>query len=233
MSSPRNSYQPSSGAMLAKPCSCRKRSISSSGLTPASTLRKTFRTERSSKTIDELDCSAPIGRTLPPRLADWTVRKQTLPESPVTSTPSESRLPSIAVAVGSASASYSVHSLASPMTPSLQPSDTGRAPSSTWYSSCVPAGKRASSSATASTGGSPVCSGTASSTVKCEIWLALAPNHRWRTSQSARTPSSSCGRSPIVALLAVLEHEPEEAARRQREQVRQLADRREARPPEH
>ena len=42
----------------------RKRSSSSSGLTPGSTRRNAFSTSASSKTIDELDCSAPIGRTV-------------------------------------------------------------------------------------------------------------------------------------------------------------------------
>ena len=105
ISSPAKSYQPSSLAMFAKSCDCRKRSISSSGLGPGSTLRNTFRTERSSKTIDELDCSAPIARTLPPRLGELTVWKRTAPAPPLSSAPSAKRWPSSEVACGSTSAS--------------------------------------------------------------------------------------------------------------------------------
>src|SRR5689334_11335283 len=61
--------------------------------------------------------------------------------------------------------------------------------------------------------------------------LAFAPNQRCRTSQSARTCSSRAGSSAIG--VTVLQQEPVEAARRQREQVGQLADAREVRAPEH
>ena len=63
ISRPSYSYQPSSGAMCGKPRVERKRSSSSSGLTPGSTRRKTFSTCVSPNTTDELDCSTPIGRT--------------------------------------------------------------------------------------------------------------------------------------------------------------------------
>ena len=49
--------------MFAKPCSVRKRSISSSGLIPGSSRRKTLRISSSSNTTDVFDCSAPTGRT--------------------------------------------------------------------------------------------------------------------------------------------------------------------------
>ena len=49
--------------MFWKPCVVRKRSSSSSGLTPGSTRRNVFNTSSSSNTIDEFDCSTPIGRT--------------------------------------------------------------------------------------------------------------------------------------------------------------------------
>ena len=52
--SPSNAYQPASGAMFAKPCSVRKRSISSSGFSPGSRRRKTFSARASSSTIVEL-----------------------------------------------------------------------------------------------------------------------------------------------------------------------------------
>ena len=58
-----DSYQPASGAMCGKPRSVRKRSSSSSGLTPGSTRRNTFRISSSPNTIDEFDCSTPTGRT--------------------------------------------------------------------------------------------------------------------------------------------------------------------------
>ena len=62
--SPSYSYQPCSGAMFGNSCAVRKRSISSSGLIPGSSLRKTFSAIRSSNTIELLDCSTPIGRTV-------------------------------------------------------------------------------------------------------------------------------------------------------------------------
>ncbi len=65
MSSPEYSYQPASAAMFGNLRADRKRSISSSGLTPGSRRRKTFSTSSSPKTTDELDCSAPIGRMWP------------------------------------------------------------------------------------------------------------------------------------------------------------------------
>ena len=49
--------------MFGNPCSVRKRSTSSSGLIPGSSLRNTFSTSCSSNTIEELDCSTPIGAT--------------------------------------------------------------------------------------------------------------------------------------------------------------------------
>src|SRR3954469_21413956 len=64
---------------------------------------------------------------------------------------------------------------------------------------------------------------------RCETLADLAPNQRCWTSQSVRTCSSSSGSGGIV----LLEQEPVEAARREREQGGQLADRREARAPEH
>ena len=57
--------------MCAKSRSERKRSSSSSGLTPGSSRRKTFRISSSPKTTEELDCSTPTGRTstVPPKPA--------------------------------------------------------------------------------------------------------------------------------------------------------------------
>ena len=46
------------------PAAVRKRSTSSSGLIPGSSLRNTFSTSSSSNTIEEFDCSTPIRRTL-------------------------------------------------------------------------------------------------------------------------------------------------------------------------
>ena len=60
---PEYAYQPPSGGLFAKPCSVRKRSISSSGLTPGSRRRNTFRIASSSSTTDVFDCSAPTQRT--------------------------------------------------------------------------------------------------------------------------------------------------------------------------
>ena len=50
-------------ATFSKPRLVRKRTISSSGLSPASRRRNTFSTADSSMTIDVLDCSAPMRRT--------------------------------------------------------------------------------------------------------------------------------------------------------------------------
>ena len=57
---PTYAYQPASRAMFSKPRSVRKRSSSSSGLTPGSSRRKTLRISSSSKTIDVFDCSRPM-----------------------------------------------------------------------------------------------------------------------------------------------------------------------------
>ena len=51
--------------MLRKPCAVRKRSISSSGLIPASTRRKTLRISASSNTTELFDCSEETSRTAP------------------------------------------------------------------------------------------------------------------------------------------------------------------------
>ena len=58
-------------AMCGKPRADRKRSSSSSGFTPGSTLRNAFMISSSPNTIEELDCSTPTGRTstVPPRPA--------------------------------------------------------------------------------------------------------------------------------------------------------------------
>ena len=68
---PSTSYQPASAAMCGKPRAERKRSSSSSGFTPGSTLRNAFMISSSPKTIEEFDCSTPTGRTstVPPRPA--------------------------------------------------------------------------------------------------------------------------------------------------------------------
>ena len=68
---PSTSYQPASEAMCGKSWAERKRSSSSSGFTPGSILRNAFMISSSPKTIDELDCSTPTGRTstVPPRPA--------------------------------------------------------------------------------------------------------------------------------------------------------------------
>src|SRR5689334_3473800 len=83
-------------------------------------------------------------------------------------------------------------------------------------------------------------SGTTSAMSMCVTSRALDPNQRWATIQSCNAVSSRKDRSPaataaatsvIVAPLDQLE--PVEAAGREREQVRPLADGREARAAEH
>ena len=61
---PANSYQPASGAMFGNSRADRKRSSSSSGLTPGSTRRNALRISSSPNTTEELDCSTPTGRDL-------------------------------------------------------------------------------------------------------------------------------------------------------------------------
>src|SRR4051812_20584917 len=87
-------------------------------------------------------------------------------------------------------------------------------------------------------GGSSSRSASASSTLRCPTSRAFDPNQRWETTHSLRTSSetkpSSMGEAMGSFLhFVVAEHEPEEPARGERQQVRQLADAREARAAEH
>src|SRR3954469_12654446 len=99
----------------------------------------------------------------------------------------------------------------------------------------MPELKRASTSAHDSGGGASR-SVTTSSTPKCDRSAALAPTQRRPRSHRPRC-SSSTSRSRVpgsaTGLVLLLEQEPEEAARGQREQVRQGADPREAGAAEH
>src|SRR3954449_6350561 len=103
--------------------------------------------------------------------------------------------------------------------------------------SCVPPGKRTSASASTASGVTSR-SGTASRIPTPATSRDLEPNQRRPTIQPPSAPSSRNPRSPAAtrsatSLIARPELEPEPAARREREQVRQLADAREARPPQH
>src|SRR5688572_6773985 len=73
-----------------------------------------------------------------------------------------------------------------------------------------------------------------SSTPRLVTSRAFEPNQRCATTHSSSACSSSRTSAVILDLLLLL-HQPEpvEAARSQREQVRQLADAREAAAPEH
>src|SRR4051812_21190633 len=99
----------------------------------------------------------------------------------------------------------------------------------------MPELKRASTRAHAS-GGASSRRATVSRTPKCDRSAALAPNQR-RSRNQAPSVSASIERSSVpgsaTRLVLLLEQEPEEAARGEREQVGQLADGREARAPEH
>ena len=72
--------------MFSKPRSVRKRSISSSGFTPGSSRRNTFRMSSSSKTIDVFDCSLVIRRALvssvPSDAKPSTARNSRIPSPP-------------------------------------------------------------------------------------------------------------------------------------------------------
>src|SRR3954453_16575930 len=99
----------------------------------------------------------------------------------------------------------------------------------------MPELKRASTSAQTSAGASSRRQ-TVSSTPKCDRSAALAPNQRrWRSRVPRRSASISRSSAPGsgTRISLLLEQEPEEAARRERQQVRQVADRREARAAEH
>src|SRR5579884_3991012 len=93
--------------------------------------------------------------------------------------------------------------------------------------SCAPVSKRISTRASESWG-SACRIATVSSTSECDTVRDLAPYHRCRVTYSISERSSIS-----VHLLFLPELEPEEAARCEREEVRQLADRRERRPAEH
>src|SRR5687767_2288303 len=71
-----------------------------------------------------------------------------------------------------------------------------------------------------------------SSTPRLVTSRAFEPNHRWATTHSS-SASSSSRTSAVILDLLLHQPEPVEAARSQREQVGQLADAREAAPPEH
>ena len=135
-SRPAYSYQPASGAMCSNPRAERKRSSSSSGLTPGSSRRKTLRISSSPKTTDELDCSTPTGRTstVPPKPAAAlsAQRKRMLPCSAATSAEPRIRCSSSRPCAGSASASYTVQPSTSAIARSAQRSAAGRRPSGTW-----------------------------------------------------------------------------------------------------
>src|SRR6185437_3052120 len=89
------------------------------------------------------------------------------------------------------------------------------------------------------TAGGPSSSVTTSSTCVWETSSAFEPNQRRPSSHSPRRSSSSAVRSGVaisglhVGVGILPEQEPEEAARREREQVGKLADARKARAPEH
>src|SRR5205823_7548046 len=93
--------------------------------------------------------------------------------------------------------------------------------------SCAPVSKRISTRARASCG-SACRIVTVSSTSECDTVRDFAPYQRcWVTySISARSSIS-------IHLLCLPELEPEEPARRERQEVRQLPDRREGRPAQH
>src|ERR687884_1157915 len=105
--------------------------------------------------------------------------------------------------------------------------------------SCAPLGKRASTSASTSCGRPSSVSATTSSTPLCDTSCAFDPNQRRSSSHSASRSSSSRARSALaiselhVRVVVLPEQEPEEAAGRKREQVRELADPGEPRAPEH
>src|SRR5437899_2668533 len=193
--------------MFSNPCSVRKRSSSSSGLTPASSLRNTLRISSSSNTIDVLDCSAPTGRAsrsspLIPEIA----ANSTMPSPAASFTPWRIIDTSSRTLRGSVRAS----SVAS---------------ASSWYVSCVPVSKRISTSSSSSRGSSSR-STALSTTCECDTSFVFEAYHRWLVTKSISSRSS-------VTRLVLLELEPEKPARRHRQQIRQLADSRKTRASEH
>ena len=216
----------------------RKRSSSSSGLTPGSTRRNAFRISASPNTIDEFDCSTPTGRT------------STVPPS-ARAAPAQRKRERAVARLHVGAGAHPVQQLArrapgrrarrrrssrrprrsrarpSPRRPAGCRAAAGRARAS-------PAGKRASISASTSSGDSVAqrdrlehvevrdLARLGAEPALGDDPLAAAPRRRG----TERSPaSSSRPRSSVV----LDELEPVEAARREREQVRQLADAREAR----
>src|SRR5919202_5484056 len=105
--------------------------------------------------------------------------------------------------------------------------------------SCAPVGNRASTSASTSCGRPLSASGTTSSTPLCDTSCAFDPNQRRSSSHSASRASSRRARSALaiselhVGVVVLPEQEPEEAARREGQQVGPLPDPRKAGAAEH
>ncbi len=124
--------------MFGNPRQVRKRSTSSSGLTPGSSLRNTLSTIVSSNTTDEFDCSTPIRRTAVSAdsrgsaPSNWWKLK--CPSAVVISSLVSIRRSNSIACVGSASASYTVHSaLCAIDSPRGAPSESGeRRASGSW-----------------------------------------------------------------------------------------------------
>ena len=176
------------GAMFVNPCSVRKRSSSSSGLTPGSRRRKTLRISSSSKTIDVLDCSLVITRAVVssvPRLAKPSSARNSSTPSPAGSvTPARIMCTSSRTWRGSASASRS-----SPLV-------------SSWYVSCVPVSKTISTISTFSSG-SASCSDARSSDVRVHHLPRLRGEPaRSATSDRTRSVVSRAGTRRILSVRA-------------------------------
>ena len=205
-------------AMFAKPCSVRKRSISSSGLIPASSRRKTLRISSSSKTIDVFDCSAPTGARLV-QLARRARRSprpggtRRCPPRPAASAPERIALTSSRASCGSSSPSSRARRRAA-----------RRAAGRCRARPCRSAARRARARTAAR---------RSRSDDRVEHAARARRRATSRRTSAARVTYSMSACSSTGSLAPVLQLEPEEAARRERQQVRQLADRREARPAEH
>ena len=171
------------------------------------------RDRSSSSTTDEFDCSAPIGRTSRDRRRSaapaW--RNSTLPAAVSTS----------------ASASDQPHERADERSASLAMRRPRRRCSDAAGRARACPGWNATSSASRARQSS---TGHASSSTRASAtsW-DLEPNQRC----SARARAGLIGRPASAASSARPEQEPVEAARRERQQVGQLADAREARAAEH
>ena len=226
-------------AMCGKPRADRKRSSSSSGFTPGSTRRNAFRISSSPKTIDELDCSTPTGRTstVPPSAGARRLGAQRK---------TNVVLADLDLAVGA----HPVQQLAArapgrrarrrPSSRRPRRSRARPSPRRPAAARAAPGRSRASRSGSAPRPGQheqrrlrrAAARASTISIVRDLARLGARTSAGRRPSRAAPARRGQREVGHVSHRLVLHELEPVEAARRQRQQVRQLADPREARAAE-